>query len=290
MQINVLCSRYYLNKDFRRLLDFLADLGCLGQVYLDSGAFSDWNKGRAADVLEYCAWLDDLVVRHDRCVLLNVIGDNRQTLANLTYMMAQGYRPIPVWQPGMSVSDVSYLYECADFGGGGGVVAIGGDPKRGWTAEFQRALAWDWPADRRHDIHLLGVTDTRLIGRWRPLSADTSSWSSGLRFGHLKGYVPGEYRLSGKVKRGGPVNDEARAFLELIGVDAGSLDAASWKQTRGVSKAGLVTLAAHIWFAEEVQVAFNSRMFLSFGSALYKLLTADFDVLGRVNAARRAYA
>ena len=287
MQVNLLCSRHYLNKKFALLIEWLRERDALGKVYIDSGAFTDWKKGRDRPVQEYADWLMDLAVPYDRYLAKNVIGDHRQTLANLTWMAAQGYNPIPVWQPGMTASDVRYLYELAEQFDGEMVVAMGGDPGRGWQQEARRALDEDWPAALGYTqmVHLLGLTDTRILKKWKPYSADASSWGAGLRFGYCKSYVPGKLKLGAKIKRGEAPHAQLVEFMDLLEIPEQALTPEAFKQAGGVSLAAQITLCAHLWFVNDLAVGRVSRLFLSHHPSLWDLLSAPFDPLGRVRRA-----
>ena len=291
MKVNLLCSRHYLTKQFALLVDWLKERDRLGLVYLDPGAFTDWKKGRSRPVQEYADWLMEVGVPHDRYLAANVIGDNRQTLANLTWMTAQGYEPIPVWQPGMSASDVRYLYECANSFPHDNLVAMGGEPTKGWQAAAGRALNEDWLSTElgkkwgRPQVHILGLSDTRLLEKWRPVSADASSWGAGLRFGYCKSYVPGAMKMGSKVKRGQEPHKELVQFLDLLGISTTDMVPAAFDRNDGVSLAALITLCAHLWFVHDLKEQNVSRLFLSHHPSLYDLLTHPFDPIGKVEKA-----
>ena len=287
MKVNLLCSRHYFSKKFVLLVDWLRERDRLGQVYMDSGAFTDWKKGNTWPVMEYADWLMDLGVLHDRYLSRNVIGDNRQTLENLTWMAAQGYNPIPVWQPGMTASDVRYLYEVAEQVDGEMVVAMGGEPTAGWQAAAKKALAEDWPFALGYEnmVHLLGLTDTRVLTKWRPYSADASTWGAGLRFGYCKSYVPGALKLGAKVKRGQEPHAELAAFLDLLKVPASDLTPEAFDQVAGVSLAAQITLCANLWFMHDLAQKRVSKLFFSFHPSLYDLMMHPFDPLRRVETA-----
>src|SRR5689334_21088468 len=64
------------------------------EVFLDSGAFGAWSKGRVIDIQEYIAYLN----HKDRFRVyanLDVIGDPEKTLENQKLMEAAGLSPLP---------------------------------------------------------------------------------------------------------------------------------------------------------------------------------------------------
>ena len=268
------------------LVDLLEGRGRLGSCFMDPGTFTDARRraaGRPYSPAAYASWLDGLVmqaIHFDRFLSLNILGDNDLTLANLHWLRDAGYDPVPVWQPGMNAADVLFLYDVA--GPSPALVAMGGERGRGWVASIRDALASAWPANRRRDVHMLGLSDTNTLAEWRPRSADASSWGAGLRFGHLKSYAPGSLRMGPKVRNGDPLNEAALAFLDLLEIPVPLLHPGAWVVEKRVSLVALLTLTAHLCFVSEFERAWGTNVFLSFQAGLYNLLNHPFNVLGRV--------
>lgn len=171
----ILESFYYIDADTERLLPYFGDF------LLDSGAFTfmmnskthvDWNE-----YLErYAAFINrnrvdkffeldiDSVVGYDKVLEL------RRRLERMT-----NRRPIPVWHINRGKDD--YLRMCDEFD----YVSVGSN------SQNDKYLAWfiDEAHKRGAKIHGLGYTKLNGLKKFHFDSVDSTSWTTGNRFGFV---------------------------------------------------------------------------------------------------------
>jgi hypothetical protein len=178
---NLLFSYYHLPKTkFPKIRHKLKGKSCI----LDSGAFSVWNKGVSIDVYDYIDFVAENLEFFDEYVMLDVVGDVEQTIANLIIMESKGLKPMPVWnweQPLEQLEDMSKSYDRICIGG----VAIAHKDKdavvRRYLDIHERYIA------NTCKVHLLGFGVFRLlpslIGRVH--SVDSTTWRTAAGFGDV---------------------------------------------------------------------------------------------------------
>lgn len=193
-EIGVLFSfHYYGTTD---LVEFVGGLKYEPSVFVDSGGFSAWSQGAVIDPHDYARWIrrNAKVISH--YANLDEIGDARGTLRNQMKLERMGLRPLPVIHLGSSVEELrrykarGYDYLCL-----GGLVPnmklvrselrAGGGRTIDWLDELHVAAA-----ELEVGLHGFGVTNWPLLLRYQWRSVDSSSWSSGYRFGNLNVFDP----------------------------------------------------------------------------------------------------
>lgn len=153
-------------------------------VFLDSGAFSAFTLGRAIDLGEYCAYVEQHKGVLAAYAVLDVIGDLPATQRNLADMRARGLDPVPVYHLDREPLDVleGLLAES-------GYVALGGMAGHGFTrTDMRRMLDACWRVIERRwpvRIHGLGVMAQWVLERYPFYSADSSSAIMGAGMGRV---------------------------------------------------------------------------------------------------------
>ncbi len=144
---------------------------------LDSGAYSAWSAGKEINMDELCQ--EALNPCWDEVVALDVIGDAEASLKNSLEMKARGLTVMPVFHFG---DPWEILQEYKDKFDRIGIASGHGAPRADrmkWTAQcFARA----YPAK----FHSFGWVWKRVLMEFPFVTADSSSWAAGTRFGVSK--------------------------------------------------------------------------------------------------------
>ena len=175
--LNILMSRPYIGNDLFEL--FLENKDTM-RLLIDSGAFTNWKKGKESSVDEYMTFLSDLPVQPWNYFTLDKIGDSEVTRQNHQKMIGQGFKPIPIFTRGTDLDELDELYDTSDLVGVG--VGVGSNNYKGY---LQHVIENN---DDR-PLHWLGVTNPQMVGMFKPFSCDSSSWESGGRYGSINIYL-----------------------------------------------------------------------------------------------------
>jgi hypothetical protein len=176
---------------------------------LDSGAFSAWSVGKEIDFEALC--VEAAKPCWDEVVALDVIGDGKASMENALKMKARGLTVMPVFHYG---DDWGMLQEYKDqfgdrIGLGGIATGISSIQRIKW---LEQAFARGYPAR----FHLFGCIRRDILLNFPAVSADSSSWAAGTRFGVSK-TMPG-LRVPKKSEVGesnGDLRFEILKYLEL---------------------------------------------------------------------------
>ena len=188
-RLHFLVSFHYWRGDAAR--QFLEEIPKEWNVMLDSGAFTNFTSGKEAiTVDDYAAFCLEHKDRFWRIINLDKIGDPEQSHRNLMELHRRGVPALPVFQRGESASK---LREMAKLGS---PVCIGGISQHLGRAEEQAYIASVMKIARSMgiDVHLLGAGRRELI-RYRPFSADNSTWVASNRFGRLDAWYKGKNHI-----------------------------------------------------------------------------------------------
>ncbi|WP_233854232.1 hypothetical protein [Paraburkholderia sp. HD33-4] len=183
--LQILCSYAYLQTKppmLQHLWRFDREYPGKLDLLVDSGAFTAWNKGFELTLGGYCKFLTTLPVKPWRYIALDVIENPERTRENLKRMRDAGFDPIPVFTPGESFDHIEELYDGTDLIACGGVAGKYSSYGQSYLGRVMRQVG-------ARKIHLLGVTHTDIIKRFRPYSSDSSSWEVARRFGRVNFYA-----------------------------------------------------------------------------------------------------
>lgn len=170
---------YHQRTDLKEIADSY-DGPC--EVFADSGAYSAASLGVQIDLKEYAAWLKDwqrlLTVR----ATLDVIGDPQATARNTAKLESMGLPVLPVFHVGTPFEKLEELCQQYDY------IALGGMVPH--TTNPQAILRWLVRCFQiaRHTgtvFHGFGQTQINTLKLLPFYSADSSTWSSGARFGAI---------------------------------------------------------------------------------------------------------
>jgi len=175
---NVLVSYYYLNENLK---EFVESFGYEINLMLDSGGFSVRNRDRKINVSDYISFIK----RNSRYIKYYFVLDNKremldETKHNLELMENEGLNPIPIYHTDEPFEYFKELCEKYPY------IGVGG-------AEHNYRNIFSIANENNVRIHLLGNTSPTTLLKYKPYSADSVSWCSGGKFGHI--YIFNGYTL-----------------------------------------------------------------------------------------------
>jgi hypothetical protein len=180
---NTLESYYYLKDAKGEIKDIITNIKA-EKVFLDSGAFSAFNKGIEIPVDEYSKFVAEHQDLFDVVASMDVKGDPEKSWENQKIMESFGLNPIPVYHVG---EELKWLYKYLDsyeyFGIGTAVSPIHSDRLR---REFEQVFE----ADPAHKYHGFGMTDTRWLQIFPWHTVDSLSWCMTGAYGSIKFWNP----------------------------------------------------------------------------------------------------
>ncbi len=150
------------------------------RLIVDSGAFTAWNIGKQINLDEYCRFLDSIeFLRPFNAVQLDVFGNPEQTWKNFLIMKQRGYDVMPVFTRGDTLERLEEMYSYTDY------IMFGGITIGGKNINY---VKWFMEKNKGRKVHWLGFCNTEFVKHFKPFSIDSSSWSSGGRFGNIHFY------------------------------------------------------------------------------------------------------
>jgi hypothetical protein len=180
----LLLSFYYFRN--KPLQEYLFKLGYKPtEIFLDSGAYSAFTKGKGIALTDYMAYIDSNP-EITAYISLDVIGDEVLSFEYYRLMKLKNYNPIPVvhCSPNWKSWLQRYYEQDERFIALGGTVPIKSKlAVAAWVNEVQAA----YPDVR---FHLLGSTCKKILDNCSIYSCDSSSWFQGAVVGrprHIKG-------------------------------------------------------------------------------------------------------
>jgi len=177
----ILESFYYADEVVEKLIPFYDDF------LLDSGAFTYMTgNGGSVNWEEYIDTYSNFITRNkvDKFIELDIdsiVGYDEVKRLRKILIEKTGKQPIPVWHKSRGKEE--FLRMCEEFP----YVAIGGIV----TKEIKKSeyKFFNWFINQAHQrgtkIHGLGLTSFDAMEKYRFDSVDSSSWTSGNRFGHI---------------------------------------------------------------------------------------------------------
>lgn len=261
---NVLASFAYLYKDksFRDLFFSLHREGTINGM-IDSGAFTLFNAKENREWLtldNYCRFLEEYADDCEKYVMLDKVGDDKQSKINYETMVKRGFKPMFVLT--MFDNDLSYFRDTMNVNNHC-CVAGGVTTKGNWmTKRFQQAYK---ASDKKALIHGLGyVTFPKMLQL--PLnSVDSSSWIIGAqKFGLLAWFEGGiKKKLYKEIIQERKVPEGLRKVLDEIEVTVPQfVDYNNFRGTSSVSN--LLSLIAYYKYQRYCHM-YGLKLFLATG-------------------------
>jgi hypothetical protein len=160
---------YFRNKPLK---NYIEKLGYQPEIFLDSGAYSAYTKGKGIALTDYMKYIDDNKKNITHYMNLDVFQDNQMSYDYFCIMKKKGYNPIPVVQYGEDHMEwLENYYALGErYMSLGGTVPI----KNKWkVSEWVRLLSWQYPEIK---FHLLGSSSRKIIDYCDMYSCDSSTW------------------------------------------------------------------------------------------------------------------
>lgn len=185
----ILESFYYVDADTERLLPMFGDF------LLDSGAFTFMQGTSKVEWEGYIDRYADFIRRNKVCKYFeldidSVVGYEKVKQYRKALERRVGWPCIPVWHKSRGVKEYQRLCDEYDYIAIGGIVS--GEIKRAQYVAFPSMIA---EAHRRKcKVHGLGFTALDWLNRCHFDSVDSTSWTTGNRFGFV-------YHFDGKTMR-----------------------------------------------------------------------------------------
>lgn len=164
--------------------------------FLDSGAFSAYTSGGKINIVDYINFIKRNKQHIGVYANLDEIGNAEKTLRNQRIMEEAGLNPIPVFH---AYEDYKYLKDYIkkyDYICLGGLAQLKTYPK---IKQFFKEC-FEIIGNKDIKVHAFGISDKRLLMEFPFHSADSSSFSSGGRFGHICHYERGRLKKYNREK------------------------------------------------------------------------------------------
>jgi hypothetical protein len=174
-KLPVLVSYAYANQQIFEMLHAHRDRI---ELLVDCGAFTAWTSGKEVKLDDYCEFIKSLPLKPLGYFALDVIGNPELTRKNFDAMRKRKLAPIPIITRDETVDGMRYYMKHSHLLALGGVTG-----KDNASAAAVEIALRTCPRER---VHILGLTSTKLLKLFRPFSADSSSWTSGARYGDLR--------------------------------------------------------------------------------------------------------
>lgn len=140
---------------------------------LDSGAFTAWTKGKQVDIEKFIEACQNLMATHSRLediFALDVIGDWQASAHNAEVMWKRGIPVVPTFHVGEPWEALTAMMDAYPKIAFGGLVGLPLDRKVKWVEQAWARVGRPFP------VHILGVTDMRILEAFPFHSCDSSSW------------------------------------------------------------------------------------------------------------------
>jgi len=160
-------------------------------LMIDSGAFSVWSRGKVIRVEEYADFIiqskkEFKDIKNLYYVNLDVIGDEKGTNKNLSYLEKRGLEVLPVFTYKASFQELDRLIDKYGYILFGGLVPLKGNTLIKWLEPcFARILKHYKKTGKLLKVHLLGITKDKILNRYPIYSCDSTTWLQVVRFGHI---------------------------------------------------------------------------------------------------------
>lgn len=229
------------------------------RLLVDSGAFTAWKAGKPIELDDYCRFIEQLPVEPWRYFTLDVIGDPHGTMRNYETLLKRGFKPVPIFTRGEDPSVLEDYYKTSDVVGIGGLVGTAGN--RGFVRGIMRHVG-------NRKVHWLGFTAFEFVKAYRPYMCDSSSWTSGSRFGAFDLYM-GRGRMI-KVTKAEMAQKPPQQLLDRVrfyGLDPAGLGIKkNWHGGRTYNR--ILGGYSHVHFTHDIGVNLGTKQFLASTTAL----------------------
>jgi len=253
-KLNILIAYPYINESIlKKLVKYRKRLNFV----LDSGAFTAWKSGNPIKLDDYCKFIESLPFEPWRYFTLDKIGDPEGSFKNYEIMLQRGFKPIPIFTRGESISMIDEYYKTSDVLGLGGLVGTKGN--KGFVKGVMDVVG-------KRKVHWLGFTNKDFVSYYKPYMCDCSSWSYVSRYGNMfiydfKGGFHSIYRKDFNKR---PPKHITNAIIK-IGFDPNEFALEeSWRGE--FNKSMTLTAKSYLLKSMDAHNIFKTNMFLACGA------------------------
>ena len=252
LKVNILVSYAYLTESIIKELQTYEDQI---NLLIDSGAFTAWKQKKEITLNEYCDFMDSCPLKPMQFFTLDEIGNPKRTKDNYIELKSRGYNVLPIFTHNAELDDLEFYYQDTDFIGYGG---IAGKRDKKFLQRFNKVLK----QINNRQVHLLGVTNEKILKKFKPYSCDSSSWTSAWRYGTSAVYVGnGKMKLLNRLDCVKAPDKQVQQALKRLGFNVGELqNEANWHGANSV--VNQVTCRGWVKFSLEAEAILNTRIFL----------------------------
>lgn len=190
------------------------------KVFLDSGAFTAWSKGKVIDIDKYGEYLKEHGHKFTVYANLDVIGNEIDTLTNQKYLEeTYKVKPLPTIHYGADLETLEMYAKEYDYIALGGLVPYAKEPilLRNWLNKCFKIL-YPFIKNKGLKVHGFGVGSAEILKKYPFYSADSSGWLSGGKFGTVVTWVPEKMKMkSGSHFKDPKTYTERGGNLDLMG-------------------------------------------------------------------------
>lgn len=154
---------------------------CNEKVFMDSGAFTAFTKGKIIDINSYIDFINKHKDKIEVYCVLDVIKDPKGTMENQIYMESKGLKPLPVFHVGADFKELLNLIKRYDY------IALGGLVPYSMNKPFLESYLDTvfYHVQNKVKLHGFGLNAEWAWKKYPFYSVDSSSWLSGGRFAQL---------------------------------------------------------------------------------------------------------
>lgn len=174
-------SYWFVNKQIK--VDRMRRDGA--KVFMDSGAFSAFNKGISVNLVEYVDYLKRNADIIEIYSVLDAIGNAQKTLENQTAMESLGVRPIPCFHYGEDERYLEHYLTNYDYIALGGMAIASSAAVKIWFDRLWSKFLTDGSGRARVKVHGFAITSPDLMMRYPWYSVDSSTWVQRSMYGEL---------------------------------------------------------------------------------------------------------
>lgn len=241
---------------------------------LDSGAFANFTRGKQfVTVEDYADYLRRRGHLFWRYFNLDVIGDAEGSERNIRFLRENGLNPIPIFQRGGTSEQLQDMLEHNDLVGIGGVA--GRLNKKEDAAYFDQVMQ----IVGKRSVHVLGCGSEKILARYRPFSADSSSFV--LRNGTLIIWFEErlfKLQLKEQLLLNGKPASSNKVLLARICDEFSIRSSDLWTQTfYGKDPARIVGYRSAIRYQRHLQTRYNIKHFIAAQDDDRRLVSIAWD-------------
>lgn len=254
MKLQMLLSYAYYLKQKTSAMDFFMKNKKYIELLIDSGAYTAYTQNTPIDLYEY---MDFITMLEDNRIIfkyftLDAIGNPEKTMRNYGKMLKKNYTPIPIFQRGAKVEHIDEYYINSDVLGMGGI-SLNVNNTPGYVKFIMDRHI------KARKIHWLGWSLKDFIMYYKPHSFDSSSVSSGGRFGSIM-YLKNNQLLTFDNKSKKSMPAEVRKLVMMTGKDPKEL--ISWRGGKLPNIPMECTYITYIKYMYLLKEKINTKLYL----------------------------